>query len=78
MEKANVVFGNTKVNLTSQGMRELPTSLNNQLQLLSKIAETKPQSTHVTFVSGFICKLTYFICIIPNSELLLPLEHTIL
>ena len=59
-ETANVVFGNTKVNVTSEGMQhlgavignhlykeeyvsELVTNLNDQLQLLSKIAETEPQ-----------------------------------
>ena len=46
---------------------------------LSKIAETKPQSAYAAFVSDFKSKLTYFICTIPDvSELLLPLEHTIL
>ena len=56
LETANVVFRNTKVNLTSEGIRhlgavigshlnkekyvsELVTNLNNQQQLLSKIAE---------------------------------------
>ena len=93
LETANVVFGNTKVNLTSEGTRhlgapignhinkekhvsELVTSLNDQLQLLSKIAETKPQAAYAAFGSGFKSKLTYFICTIPDiSELLLPLEH---
>ena len=95
VETANVVLRNTKVNVTSEGMRhlgtvignhlykekyvsELVTNLNNQLQLLSKIAETGPQSAYATFVSGFRSRLTYFIRTIPDiNELLLPLEHTI-
>ena len=95
LETANVIFGNNKVNLTSEGTRylgavignhpykekhvnELVTSLNNQLRLLSKIAETETQSAYAAFVSGFKSKLTYFIRPIPDiSELLLPLEHTI-
>ena len=45
---------------------------------MSKIAETEPQSVCAAFLSGFKCKLTYFIHTIPDiSELLLPLEHTI-
>ena len=92
LETANFVFGNTKINLTSEGMRqlgavirnhpykekyvnELVTNLNNQLRLLSKIAETKPQSAYAAFVRGFEIKLTYFIPTIP--DILLSLEHTI-
>ena len=92
METANVVFRNTKINLTSERMRhlgavirnhpykekyvnELVTNLNNQLRLLSKIAETKPQSAYAAFVRGFKIKLTYFIPTIP--DILLSLEHTI-
>ena len=95
LEAANVIFGNSIVNLTSEGMQhlgavignyfckesyvsELVTNLNSQLQLLSKIAETEPQSPYAAFVSGFKSKLTYFIRTIPDiSELVLPLEHTI-
>ena len=57
---------------------EFITNLNDQLQLLSKIAETEPQSAYAAFVSGFKSKLTYFIRTIPDiSELILPLEHKI-
>ena len=95
LETANVVFGNTKVNLISEGMRhlggvignnlykekyvnKLVTNLNDQPQLLSKIAETKPQSTYSATVSGFKSKLRYSIHTIPDiSELILPLEHTV-
>ena len=92
LEAANVIFGNSIVNLTSEGMQhlgavignyfckesyvsELVTNLNSQLQLLSKIAETEPQSPYAAFASGFKSKLTYFIRTIPNiSELLLPIR----
>ena len=96
LETANVVFGNTKVNLISEGMRhlgavignnlykeksvsKLVTNLNDQPQLFSKIAETKPQSAYsATVVSGFKSKLRYSIHTIPDiSELILPLEHTV-
>ena len=57
---------------------ELITYLNNQLQLLSKMEETEPQSAYAAFVSSFKRKTTYFIHIISDiGELLLPLEHTI-
>ena len=56
----------------------LVTNLNDQLQLLSKIADTEPQSAYETFASGFTSKLTHFIRTIPDiSELLLLLEHAI-
>ena len=60
-------------------MGELVTNFNNQLQLLSKIAKrAEPQPVYAAFVSGFKCKLTYFIRTIPDvSELLLPLGHKI-
>ena len=57
---------------------ELVSNLNDQLQLLSKIAETEPESAYAVFASGFKSKLTYFIHTVPDiSELLLPLEYTI-
>ena len=59
-------------------MQNLIEDLNKQLKLLSKIAETEPQSAYIAFVSGFINKLTYFIRTIPDiSYLLLLLEDTI-
>ena len=58
---------------------DIVTNLNNKLQLLSKIAETQPQSSYAAFVCVYKSKLTYFIRTIPNiCELLLPLEYTIL
>ena len=47
-------------------VNELATNLNNQLQLLSKIAVTDPQSAYAEFVSGFKSKLSYFIRTIPD------------
>ena len=56
---------------------ELATNLDNQLQLLSKIAETEPQTAYAAFVSSFKSNLTYFIRTIPDiGELRLPLEYT--
>lgn len=75
MRHPGVVIGNNlhKEKHTS----ELATNFNNQLQLLSKIVETEPQSIYKAFVSGLKNKVTYFICTIPDmSELLLPLENT--
>ena len=63
LQTARVTFGNTKVSLTSEGMRHLGTvtgsdyfkekcvsdlevNFRNQLELLSKIAETEPQSAY--------------------------------
>lgn len=63
MQTARAAFGNTKISLTSEGMRHLGTvtgshyfkekcvndlevNLKNQLQLLSKTAETEPQSPY--------------------------------
>ena len=56
---------------------DLVTNLNNQLQVLSKVAETEPQSAYAAFV--WVSKVNYSPCYtIPDiSELLLPLEHTI-
>ena len=57
---------------------KIATNLNNQQQLLSKIAETKPKSAHAAFISGFKSKLTCFIRTIPDiNESLLPLKHDI-
>ena len=45
---------------------------------MSKISKTELQSAYAAFVSGFNSKLTYFICTIhDNSDLPLPLQHTI-
>ena len=57
---------------------ELVTNLNDQLQLLSKISETEPQSAYAAFANDLKIKMTYLTLIIPDiGELLLPLEHTI-
>ena len=76
MRHPGVVIGNNlhKEKHTS----ELATNFNNQLQLLSKIVETEPQSIYKAFVSGLKNKVTYFICTIPDTgELILLLENTI-
>ena len=49
-----------------------------QLKLLSKIAESEPQSAYAAFVGGFRGKLTYFLRTIPSlGESLKPLEDVI-
>ena len=49
-----------------------------QLKLLSKIAESEPQSAYAAFVGGFRGKLTYFMRTIPSlGESLKPLEDVI-
>ena len=49
-----------------------------QLKLLSKIAESEPQSAYAAFVGGFRGKLTYFMRTISSlGESLKPLEDVI-
>ena len=49
-----------------------------QLKLLSKIAESEPQSAYAAFIGGFKGKLTYFMRTIPSlGESLKPLEEVI-
>ena len=49
-----------------------------QFKLLSKIAESEPQSAYAAFIGGFRGKLTYFMRTIPSlGELLKPLEDVI-
>ena len=50
----------------------------NQLTILSTIAEIQPQAAFLAFASGFKSKLNYFLKTVPNiRHLLLPLERTI-
>ena len=50
----------------------------NQLTILSTIAEIQPQAAFLAFASGFKSKLNYFLKTVPNIRyLLLPLERTI-
>ena len=50
----------------------------NQLTILSTIAETQLQTAYLAFTTGFKSKLKYFLRTIPNiRHLLLPLERTI-
>ena len=59
-------------------VKDLVKDWNNQLTILSAIAETQPQAAYSTFVCGFENKLNYFPRTIPNiRHLLLPLERTI-
>ena len=58
-------------------MKDLGKDWDNQLIILSAIAETQLQATHLAFASVFKSKLNYFRRTIPNiSCLLLPLERT--
>ena len=59
-------------------MKDLGKDWDNQLIILSAIAETQLQATYLAFASVFKSKLNYFRRTIPNiSCLLLPLERTI-
>ena len=43
-----------------------------------KLAESQPQAPYSAFVSGFKCKLNYFVRTIPGiSQLLYPLTETV-
>ena len=58
-------------------MKDLVHDWNNQLLLLSSIAESQPQATYSVFVSDFKSKLNYFLRTIPGiSQSLDPLEET--
>ena len=70
------VIGSTKYR--DEYMKDLVKDWDNQLTILSTIAEKQMQATYLAFVSGFKCKLNYFLRTIPNNRhLLLPLERTI-
>ena len=59
-------------------MKDLVKDWNNQLTILSTIAETTPHAVYLAFANGFESKLNYFLRTIPNvRHLLLPLEKTI-
>ena len=50
----------------------------NQLTILSTIAEEQLQAAYLAFTSGFKSKLNYFLRTIPNNRhLLLPLKRTV-
>ena len=59
-------------------VKDLVNDWNNQLILLSPIAESQPQVAYLAFVSGFKSKLNYFMRTIPGiSQFLYPLEKTV-
>ena len=59
-------------------VKDLVKDWDNQLTILSTIAETQPQAAYLAFDSGFKSKLNNFLRTIPNiHHLLLPLERTI-
>ena len=59
-------------------MKDLVNDWNNQLVLLSSIAESQPQTAYSAFVSHFKSKLSYFMGTIPGiSQFLYPLEETV-
>ena len=59
-------------------VKDLGKDWDNQLTILSGIAETQLQAAYLAFASGFKSRLNYFLRTIPNiSCLLLPLERTI-
>ena len=59
-------------------VKDLVKNWDNQLTILSTIAEAQPQAAYLVFASGFKSKLNYFLRTIPNNRhLLLPLERTI-
>ena len=59
-------------------MKDLINDWNNQLVLLSTIAESQPKTAYSAFVSGFKSKRNYFMGTIPGiSQFLYPLEETV-
>ena len=59
-------------------MKDLVNDWNNQLVLLSSIAESQRQTAYSAFVSHFKSKLSYFMGTIPGiSQFLYPLEETV-
>ena len=58
-------------------VKDLVKDWDNQLTILSAIAETQPQAAYLIFASGFKSKLKYFLRTISNiRHLLLPAERT--
>ena len=61
-----------------QYVKDLLNGWNNQLALLSSIAEGQPQTTHLAFVSGFKNKLNYFMRTFPGiSQFFNPLKEAV-
>ena len=58
-------------------VKDLVNDWNNQLVLLSSIAESQPQAAYFAFLSGFKSKLNYFMRPFPGiSQFLDPVEET--
>ena len=59
-------------------VKDLVKNSDNQLTILSAIAEAQLQTAYLAYASGFKSKLNYFLRTMPNNRhLLLPLERTI-
>ena len=59
-------------------MKDLVNDWNNQLVLLSSVAESQPQASYSAFGSGFKSKLNYLMRTIPGiNRFLYPLEETV-
>ena len=70
------VIGSTEYR--NEYVKDLVKDWENQLTILSIIAETQPQAAYSAFASGFKSKPNYFLRTILNIHyLLLPLERTI-
>ena len=70
------INGNTEY--CEQYVKDLVKDWDNQLTILSTIAETQLEAAYLAFATGFKSKLNYFLRSIPNiRHLLLPLERTI-
>ena len=70
------IIGSTEYR--DQYVKDLVNDWDNQLTILSTIAETQLQAAYLAFATGFKSKLKYFLRTIPNiRHLLLPLERTI-
>ena len=71
----DAVIGNNEYR--EEYLKDLVNDWNNQLVLLSSIAESQPQTVYSAFVSDFKSKLTYFMgAILGISQFLYPLEET--
>ena len=76
----SVQLSNTRLSIEYcyKYVKDLVKDWDNQLTILSTIAETQPQGAYLAFASEFKSKLNYFLRTIPNiRHLLLLLERTI-
>ena len=76
LDKQGAIIGRTEYR--DHYVKDLVKDWDNQLSILSNIAETQLQAVYLTFAAGFKSKLKYFLRTIPNIyHLLLPLERAI-